>query len=108
MQRTATLIAYDICDPKRLRRVFEICRSFGDHLQLSVFRADLSPRARAELVAALDDVIHHGEDQVLLVTIGPSEGQRTSGAFTALGRSRHTTRNAIHAAHLVEADAKRH
>jgi CRISPR-associated protein Cas2 len=87
MERVATLVAYDIADPKRLRRVFEICRGFGDHLQLSVFRADLTPRARAELVAALDAVINHTEDQVLLVAIGPTEGTRVSKAFAALGRS---------------------
>ena len=86
MERIATIVAYDIADPKRLRRVFEICRGFGDHLQFSVFRADLTPRARAELVAALDGVINHNEDQILLVTIGPTEGTRVNKAFSALGR----------------------
>ena len=35
--RTSYLICYDICDDKRLRKVFQTMRGFGDHLQFSVF-----------------------------------------------------------------------
>ncbi len=31
--RTSYLICYDICDDKRLRKVFQTMRGFGDHLQ---------------------------------------------------------------------------
>ncbi|MBI2569084.1 MAG: CRISPR-associated endonuclease Cas2 [Candidatus Schekmanbacteria bacterium] len=96
MHPVCTIVSYDVADPKRLRRVFEICRSFGDHLQLSVFRADLTPRSRAELIAELDAVIDHRADQVLLVDVGPSEG-RARKAFRALGRpyTRHELRATI-------------
>ena len=85
MERTTTIVCYDICDPKRLRKVYQTCRAFGEHLQYSVFRCDLTPRRRAELVAALDEVIDHRADQVLFVMVGPPEG-RARTAFEALGR----------------------
>ena len=31
--RSTYLVCYDICDDKRLRRVFKVMRDFGDHLQ---------------------------------------------------------------------------
>ena len=85
MEQRAWLIAYDISDPKRLRRVFRICRAYGDHLQYSVFRAELTAKARASLVADLDAVVHHSEDQVLLVDLGPSTG-RSQNAIVAIGK----------------------
>src|ERR1035438_4086458 len=35
--RISYLICYDICDDKRLRKVFQTMRGYGDHLQYSVF-----------------------------------------------------------------------
>lgn len=78
------LICYDVSDDRRLRRVFRICRSFGDHLQFSVFRAELSERGRAHLIAKLDEAIDHHADQVLIVDVGPSDG-RARESFQALG-----------------------
>jgi CRISPR-associated protein Cas2 len=36
--RQAFVVSYDVCCPKRLRKVFRVLRGFGDHVQLSVFR----------------------------------------------------------------------
>lgn len=79
------LVTYDVCDAKRLRRVFEVLRGFGDHLQYSVFRCDLSDQALVELKAELHAVIDHDEDQVLVVDLGPTTG-RGAEAFHAIGR----------------------
>lgn len=83
--RTVTLICYDISDPKRLRQVFEICRSFGDHLQYSIFCATLTPMSRAELITQLTAVMHQREDRILLIRLGPDTSD-THSRFTALGR----------------------
>lgn len=85
MMRSVTLICYDISDPERLRRVFEICRSYGDHLQYSIFCATLTPMARAELIADLMAVIHHRDDRVLLIRVGP-DNEETRSRFQGLGR----------------------
>lgn len=85
MSRTVTLICYDISDPKRLRAVFELCRSYGDPVQYSIFIARLTASARAELVADLAGIIHHREDRVLLIRLGP-ESAETMNRFEGLGR----------------------
>jgi CRISPR-associated protein Cas2 len=38
------LVTYDISSPKRWRLVFETLHGFGEHVQLSVFRCDLTPQ----------------------------------------------------------------
>jgi CRISPR-associated protein Cas2 len=64
------LVAYDIADQKRWRRVYGVMEGFGDWLQLSVFQCRLSPQRHAELVALLDGIIHHDDDHVVLVDVG--------------------------------------
>jgi len=83
--RTSYLICYDICDDKRLRKVFQTMRNYGDHLQYSVFECQLTPSDLVRCRAELGAIIHHGEDQVLFVNLGPSEG-RGDRVITALGK----------------------
>lgn len=83
--RTTFLVCYDIADDKRLRRVFKTCRDYGEHLQFSVFECDLDAMDKARLEAALRQIIHHDEDQVLFVALGPAEG-RGDRVITALGK----------------------
>lgn len=83
--RKVYLVCYDVCDDRRLRKVYRAMRGYGDHLQLSVFRCELSDRERVEMIAALSDLIDHGEDQVLIVDVGPADGRAVS-VFEALGK----------------------
>ncbi len=83
--RCTYLVCYDICDDKRLRRVFKTVRGWGDHLQYSVFECALTPADLATLRQSLKDIIHHGEDQVLFVNLGPEEG-RGDRVITAIGK----------------------
>lgn len=83
--RNSYLVCYDICDDKRLRKVFQILRGFGDHLQYSVFECQLTRTDMVRLRAELARVIHHKEDQVLFVDLGPAEG-RGDRVITALGK----------------------
>lgn len=83
--RSSYLICYDISDDKRLRKVFQTMRGFGDHLQYSIFECQLTPQDLVRCREALRKIIHHDEDQVLFVNLGPSEG-RGDRVITALGR----------------------
>ncbi len=73
--RHSYIITYDICEPKRLKRVFKTMRNWGDHLQYSVFECQLSATELITLKNELKQVIHEGEDQVLFVNLGPSDGR---------------------------------
>jgi CRISPR-associated protein Cas2 len=83
--RNVYLVAYDICNDKRLRRVYKAMRGYGDHLQFSVFRCELADRERAEMIAELSQLIDHDEDQVLIIDIGPADG-RAGLVFEAIGK----------------------
>lgn len=83
--RQTFVISYDVCCPKRLRKVYRLMRGWGDHIQLSVFRCELSPRELVELRARLMLLIHATEDQVLFVDVGPVEGRGTT-SIRAIGK----------------------
>jgi CRISPR-associated protein Cas2 len=72
MSRLRYLVSYDICNPKRLRRVARTLEGFGVRLQYSVFECPLDDLRLARLKAELHDLLHHEEDQVLFVSLGPS------------------------------------
>lgn len=83
--RTSYLVCYDISDDKRLRLVFKAMRAWGDHLQYSIFECQLTPTDFVRMQAELASLIHHKEDQVIFVDLGPSEG-RGDRVITALGQ----------------------
>ncbi|HXF92806.1 MAG TPA: CRISPR-associated endonuclease Cas2 [Nitrospiraceae bacterium] len=83
--RRLYIVAYDICDPKRLRRVYRTMKGFGAHLQLSVFQCDLPEIDVIKMKAALAEVINHQEDHVLIVDLGPTEG-RPIKSIESLGK----------------------
>lgn len=69
--RRLTLVAYDIADPKRLRRVHRVVRDFGDPLQYSIFLCALSKKDAAVLEARLTKAMNQAEDQVMFLDLGP-------------------------------------
>ena len=79
------IVAYDIADSKRWRRVFKTMHGFGEWLQLSVFQCRLSRRRRVELETQLRDIIKIGEDHILLIDIGPSD--KTDVAVMSIGKT---------------------
>ncbi len=84
MARHRYLIAYDICETKRLRRVCKTMEEYGERLQYSVFICDLS---RSELVharAAVERQMDLGEDSVVVVDLGETNAAR----FTFVGQRR--------------------
>jgi CRISPR-associated protein Cas2 len=78
------LVCYDIRWPaphdekagaRRLKRVYDTLRGFGDPVQASVFRCALSDLQRAHLSARLDQIVHKQLDQVLIVHLGAVEAK---------------------------------
>ena len=83
--RTTYLVCYDITEDKRRDRVFKTCKNHGEHLQFSVFECDLNSSELARLQRELLAVILQSEDQILFVSLGPSEG-RGDRVIAALGK----------------------
>jgi CRISPR-associated protein Cas2 len=76
------LVAYDIADPKRLRKVAKTCEDFGLRRQYSVFFCRLQAVDLVRLKSRLYDVINLDQDQVLFVPICA----RCASAIEALGK----------------------
>ena len=64
------LVAYDVCDQKRLRQVHKTVKDFGFGVQLSVYLCRLNAKDKANLEGLLLDIIHRDFDQVLFVNLG--------------------------------------
>ena len=83
--RNRYIVAYDVSDGKRLRRIFKKMHGFGDALQYSVFACDLSSKERVIMEEALTEIMNLKEDRVIIIDIGPAEGRGESVVRT-LGR----------------------
>lgn len=70
MARRRFLIAYDISDPARLRRVIKVMESYGQRLQYSVFICDLSGIELVAWSADIQAVIKLTEDSVVRIDLG--------------------------------------
>jgi len=84
--RRRWLVAYDIRDDTRLRRVHDIVRSHGDRLQYSVFLCDLSAVEKLNLKSALREVLNHHADSVVFIDLGEPDRQG-SAAIEFMGVS---------------------
>jgi CRISPR-associated protein Cas2 len=76
------VVAYDICDPKRLRKVAHTCEDFGFRRQYSVFLCRLTATDLVRLKSRLYDLIDKRVDQVLFIPLCP----RCAAGIEALGR----------------------
>ena len=54
-------------------------------MQLSVSQCRLNPTRHAELVATLDQIIHHDDDHVLMMDLGPAD--RVQPKVVSLGKA---------------------
>ncbi len=83
MGRRRFLVAYDIRDPVRLRRVHGVAKRYGYALQYSVFICDLGEQNLIHLKWDMGEVIHDDEDEVAIIDLGDA---RDTSRFEFLGR----------------------
>ncbi|MCY4484392.1 MAG: CRISPR-associated endonuclease Cas2 [Spirochaetaceae bacterium] len=81
------IVAYDIADPRRWRKVFKLMNGYGAWVQLSVFQCRMNRRRQAQLLARLDRLIDHKADHVVLVDVGVAD--TTNPRVTSLGKPFH-------------------
>jgi CRISPR-associated protein Cas2 len=70
--RHSYLCTYDVAEDKRRNRLFELLKDHGEHVQYSVFLCELTSRERVGLLARCGEIIHHQEDQLLVIKLGPA------------------------------------
>lgn len=87
MDRRRYLVAYDICDAVRLRRVHKSMKGFGYPLQYSVFVCDLDASEKIALKIEILPIMDQRADSVVLVDLGDPQ-KRGLECFEFLGVSR--------------------
>jgi CRISPR-associated protein Cas2 len=82
--RRRWLVAYDIRDDVRLRRVHGVVRSHGDRLQYSVFLCDLTPIEKLGLMTELREVVNLRVDSLVFIDLG-EPGRPESATIEFMG-----------------------
>jgi len=70
---TKYLVCYDICDPKRLRRVHRVIRDWGVPIQFSIFELELRPEQLQSLMNELNAMINLEEDKIMFYRLSPEQ-----------------------------------
>lgn len=85
------LIAYDIADPRRWRRIANTCDDFGVRVQYSLFECWLEEDRFQQLWDKLKHLIDPKEDRLAAYTLGATDARRRVFAGeTMLGTERAT------------------
>jgi CRISPR-associated protein Cas2 len=77
-----TLVAYDICDQKRLARVAKVCEDYGVRVQYSVFECHLEEAEFEEFWLKLLCEIEEKEDRLVAYKIDARCAKETQTAGT--------------------------
>lgn len=84
--RRRYLVAYDIRDGKRLRRVHKTVKGYGWPMQYSVFICDLDDMELMALRMDLGAIIHHHADSVAVIDLGdPADRGVECFSFMGIG-----------------------
>lgn len=77
-----TLVAYDICDNRRLARVAGVCEDYGVRVQYSVFECHLELAEFEEFWLKLLEEIDEKEDRLVAYKIDARSAKETMTAGT--------------------------
>lgn len=79
MTRQLYLVAYDVRDPKRLRRTHHVLKDFACGGQKSAFECYLSQIERNELIARTQQHMELAEDALLIIRLNAPDSVITLG-----------------------------
>lgn len=71
MSRSLYLVAYDVCNPRRMRRVCKYLTGFKVGGQKSVYECWLTPAELRVMRGELDQLMEPGEDRLHIVALDP-------------------------------------
>lgn len=78
------VVAYDVSDSKRLKKVYDTLRDFGDPIQYSVFECQISERNLLILRDRLSKIVVKDADRIIFIRLGPVSDSTVS-AFETMG-----------------------
>lgn len=81
--RTLYIAAYDVRDPRRLRRALKLCRRFSSGGQKSVHECFLTEAEKEQLLREAEEVMDFREDHFLVVPVDSRSKIHTLGIGVA-------------------------
>ena len=63
------IVAYDICNARRMKKVAALCLDYGVRVQYSIFEFDLDERLTKRFLSELAALIDPKEDRVMVVPV---------------------------------------
>ena len=85
--RTIYLVAYDVCDPRRLARVHRFMVGWKVGGQKSFYECWLTPAERETVLSGLKALIVPEQDRVHLFQLDPRMAPKCFGVATAFSQS---------------------
>lgn len=82
-ERSLYIVAYEIANPKRLRRVLQILKEYATGGQKSVFECFIAEGERRELLGRVRGELEETEDKFLLLRLDPRSEIRVYGRGVA-------------------------
>lgn len=82
--RAVYLVGYDICNPKRLKRVHKVTKRYGERLQYSLYLCRLDDKRLKKLKASLSKELEFDQDQIVFIRLG-MESNLKNLAFSTIG-----------------------
>ena len=68
-KRVLYIVAYDVANPSRLRKVHHVVKRFATGGQKSVFECFLTPRERCELLTEAQTLMEEDEDRLAILRV---------------------------------------
>jgi len=84
--RRCYLVFYDIRNPRRLRHVHQVMKSYGEPWQYSVFFCVLKNIDRVRMQSDLEDEMNLKEDQTMILDLGGDQ-EDVRDTVSVLGQS---------------------
>lgn len=78
-RRPLHIVAYDVSEPSRLRRVHDVVKAYSTGGQKSVHECFLGPAELAELARELRRILHPAQDRALILRLDPRMGTHVLG-----------------------------
>lgn len=63
------LIAYDIADPKRLRKIAKLFLNYGDRLQYSIFEFHINQLQFQKIKKEIEKIMNWNEDRITYIPL---------------------------------------
>lgn len=83
MSRKLYLVAYDVCEPKRLKRMLNVLKEFASGGQKSAFECYLSDAEKRRLLMRVENVMEPQEDAFMIIKLAERAAVNTLGIAVA-------------------------